>query len=58
MIISGDQLLFSVIASLAAGGGIGYYVGHRGFPGVGNDLNDIKKDINDLKAKIKAKKSS
>jgi hypothetical protein len=34
-------------------GALGYYIGHRGFPGVKNDLNDIKKDVQKLKAKLK-----
>lgn len=52
--ISYMTAIISSLISLAAGFGLGWYVKGRGMTGVQNDLNNVKVDISNLKAKFDA----
>lgn len=58
VITQGYTMLEAAIASgvsLAVGFGLGWYIKGRGFKGVGYDIENIKKDIEALKARFEAK---
>lgn len=46
------NLAIASLVSLAVGGGLGYYVKSRGMTGVQTDLNSVKTDVENLKAKV------
>lgn len=47
----GDNLVITQ-ALMAVTGVLGYYLGHRGFKGVVSDLNNVKTDVENIKARI------
>jgi len=46
------SLLLSSVASLAAGFGLGWYIKGRGMTGVKIDLNNVKSDVEKIKAQV------
>lgn len=55
VIIQGYSMFSMLISSAVSGGvmfGLGWYVKGRGMTGVQNDLNNVKQDVEALKAKF------
>lgn len=53
MYITVQALIIGDLITFGLGTVIGLYVGHRGYVGVGNDINDIKTDVATIKNKVK-----
>ncbi len=54
-IMTGVSYMTAIISSLITAGigfGLGWYVKGRGMTGVKNDLNNVKNDVEALKAKV------
>lgn len=55
IVIQGYSMFSMLISSAVSGGvmfGLGWYVKGRGMTGVQNDLNNVKQDVEALKAKF------
>jgi hypothetical protein len=47
-------LFYTVLGLIFISGGMGYYIGERGWTGVQNDLNNVKLDIAHIQGKLGA----
>lgn len=56
--ISGMTAFITSVVAFLVGGGLAWYVKGRGMAGVQIDLNNVKTDVNDLKAKFSAPTAS